>query len=447
MADDEFDAWVKMLPESKLELIDGQLIVGNSLTATKLLLKHILEGWGAAAALALIDRKLCWKALKIVYPTFESTNPEWASKVDYRPEDLSAGGQGQDCEHWWARRFLSSQLSRAINLSNSGHSFGHDFVMRLNENGFTPEISVCCNESLSNLYTWYLDGPAHLVIEIILPAHAAQDRKVKQHYYEIGEVPEYWIVDPEHHEIELLRLVNGQYKPQSIDAQGCYRPHNFPNLVFIPAKLWQSFSTKQLSTPSCFKIENHCPGKNTINWDKNGLGYGNLPFAPRVALEPVPILFAEFISWCPEAKIEGGENKLEVGDTRHFLGLALMTLGLIETVKLLPPQQWVAALNEIEQNELNDEANKAKWWQIVKEAATLLREKHGAKRLAVTGDLVRPQPLNYWSEITLVAYDLERNTYHEGSWALYQRFQENPCVHLADFNEIRIEDRNQLVEI
>jgi hypothetical protein len=57
----------------------------------------------------------------------------------------------------------------------------------------------------------------------------------------------------------------------------------------------------------------------------------------------------------------------------------------------------------------------AEWWKIAKEAAALLREQHGAKRLAVTGDLVRPQPLNFWSEMTLVAYDLSREAYTGGN--------------------------------
>lgn len=201
-------------------------------------------------------------------------------------------------------------------------------------------------------------------------------------------------------------------------------------------------------TLSIFEVEDY-QGKSNINTERKerkGLGYGSLPFAPRVALEPVPILFEEFISWCPEAKIEGSRDKLEVGDTCHFLGLSLMTLGMVETVKLLHPQQWVAALIETEVNELNDAARKAEWWKIAKQAAALLREKHGAKRLAVTGDLVRPQPLNFWSEITLVVYDLARDAYHDATWALYQRFEKNPSVHLAEPDDAEI-DHNELVEI
>ena len=36
-------------------------------------------------------------------------------------------------------------------------------------------------------------------------------------------------------------------------------------------------------------------------------------------------------------------------------------------------------------------------------AAALLRERFGAQRVAVIGDLVRPEPLGFWSELTLVA--------------------------------------------
>lgn len=39
--------------ESKLELIDGKLIVGNSIVGSRLLLRQILQGWGAEAAVAI----------------------------------------------------------------------------------------------------------------------------------------------------------------------------------------------------------------------------------------------------------------------------------------------------------------------------------------------------------------------------------------------------------
>ena len=58
---------------------------------------------------------------------------------------------------------------------------------------------------------------------------------------------------------------------------------------------------------------------------------------------------------------------------------------------------------------LQDAERKAAWWKVARRAAELLHEQFGIQRLAVIGDLVRDAPLNVWSEITLVAWDMPRD--------------------------------------
>jgi len=161
MTHDEFEQWWGRLPESKLELIDGKLIVGNSLSGSQLLFRMILEGWGAAAVVALVDRKLCWEALKVAYPDApistsekgEHTQAEaWASQFDYQPS-------------------LEVQLSKATSIGGCGQSIGPDFVMHLGNSGITPDILLSRGNPLNHIYNWYMEGPADLVIEVILPAH------------------------------------------------------------------------------------------------------------------------------------------------------------------------------------------------------------------------------------------------------------------------------------
>jgi hypothetical protein len=41
-------------PERKIELVDGRVLVGNSLDGSRLLLDHVLRGWGIDAAAALV---------------------------------------------------------------------------------------------------------------------------------------------------------------------------------------------------------------------------------------------------------------------------------------------------------------------------------------------------------------------------------------------------------
>lgn len=445
MTEDEFEEWWNGQPESKFELIEGKFIVGNSLIGSQLLFRMILEGWGAAPVVALVDRKLVWQALKVVYPDapIDSGDPTliqtWASQVNHQPADLSAGSKGKDGgQHYRTRDFLYWQLSEAINFCVDGNTIGPDFIMHLGNSGLTPDMLVYCGKPLNYIYNWYLQGPANLVIEVTLPTHTKQDREVKRHYYEAGGVPEYWIVDPQHQQIEFLRLKNGQYQPQHPDSEGRYCPHNIPNLVFWPEQLWPHCRTYDYDRLmlSIFDV-NPWPEKRfkkTQTADQEcGFNPNSVPTTFRVALEPMPISFQEFVSWCPRNKIEYVDDKIHILKMREIMGMFLMTLGMVETVKLLPPQQWVAALIEAQANELTeaDAAKKAEWWEVAKKAATFLREKYGARRLAVAEDLVAPQPLNYWSEITLVVYDLSREKRLDALGEWYTKYK-NPPIYFAD---------------
>ena len=56
---DAIDRYLDEAPEPKLELIDGQLIIGNSLAGSRYMLWELVSGWGADAALALAPLDLC----------------------------------------------------------------------------------------------------------------------------------------------------------------------------------------------------------------------------------------------------------------------------------------------------------------------------------------------------------------------------------------------------
>ena len=109
----------------------------------------------------------------------------------------------------------------------------------------------------------------------------------------------------------------------------------------------------------------------------------------------------------------------------------LMTFGLVESVKLLHPRFWVEALLVRRFAVQNNQEYKAQVWQIVNEAAKLLREQYGATRLGIIGDLVKPEPLNFWSEITLVAWDLPQEVARE-SYLAVSELSDSPKLHLLD---------------
>ncbi|BAZ16061.1 hypothetical protein NIES4071_79360 [Calothrix sp. NIES-4071] len=96
-----FDNFCDYGAEGKLELIDSQLIVGNSIVGSRLLLRHILQGWGAGAGVALAPLEKWVEALAAAYglENYQSSNIiESLDYLDsvikirelYQPENLIA---------------------------------------------------------------------------------------------------------------------------------------------------------------------------------------------------------------------------------------------------------------------------------------------------------------------------------------------------------------------
>lgn len=86
---DEYLAWS---PGSKIELVNGQLIVGDSLIHSRLLLSQILRGWGVEAVVALAPEFLWWEALSHTFaaPTVFNLNEldaaamrHWATQITF----------------------------------------------------------------------------------------------------------------------------------------------------------------------------------------------------------------------------------------------------------------------------------------------------------------------------------------------------------------------------
>ena len=73
------------------------------------------------------------------------------------------------------------------------------------------------------------------------------------------------------------------------------------------------------------------------------------------------------------------------------------------------------------------------WWEVARDAATLLRERFHFRKLAVIGDLVQPQPLGFWSRITIVVSDPRtKGLPFELYDALQNRFQDEPRINIVE---------------
>lgn len=101
--------------------------------------------------------------------------------------------------------------------------------------------------------------------------------------------------------------------------------------------------------------------------------------------------------------------------------MLLMTFGLNEAVRLRHPREWVEALGRRREAVASDRRRKADWWEVAREAARVMRREFQFGRIGVIGGLVRAEPLNYWSEVSLVVWrDVPGDT-----WArLWERLKE-----------------------
>lgn len=464
-----FESFSHHRPEGKLELIgfaaarqpyrcaiEGRLIVGNTIVGSRLLLRQILQGWRADAAIsasrnsegtAFASMEGWIEALRVSYnlPCLEEGQNIFAAldslesavaEVEYQPEDLVPGEGAVNYPydpHHGVRQYLSTSLYEVAE-DLGGRSFGRDFVMRLGENGFTPDLMFFKSKNLNELHSWYLAGPAELVIEVTSPGHEYCDRVARRDYYATSGVPEYWIVNPQRQHIEFLRLLGGQYERQLPDEDGWYRPSSVPGLAFHSSHLWDEENWYGgRAQPDLFVLEAEPQPFQRIEAIESEQ-WGSLPFAPHLGLDPTPIRFEEYISWCPRAKFEFFDGKPQISyrrGTKQVLGLLLMTFGLANAVRLLPPQAWIEALRQRLTLEQEDEQRKTHWWQLARQAASILRQRFGIQRVGVIGDLVSPQPLNYWSEIKLVVWNLDRQSDTEIYRALSAVSQE-PEIRVLD---------------
>ncbi len=85
-----------------------------------------------------------------------------------------------------------------------------------------------------------IHGAPDLVVEALSPGTAAIDRGRKMQAYARAVVPEYWVVDPDAHAIEVYHLEGGTYRLAGRAERGAWTPALFPGLVITVDTLWAS---------------------------------------------------------------------------------------------------------------------------------------------------------------------------------------------------------------
>ena len=406
-------------PEFRLELVDGQFLVGGTLEGSQWLFKEALIGWGLEAAIAFAPVEQWWEALRQAYNVSCNSQAEWLLwaeslpvSSEYRAECYPPLGSKYAGEHRWTRDYLRQALSLAIGQSGWGRCFGPNYGMQLAKDVLTPDIIVLSASQMAQdvVHDYYTEVAADLVIEITYPEQDAVDRQARKLLYEQAEVQHYWIVDPRQQQFEFWQWSSNGYQSGTLDSDGCYR--GVDGFSFSPEIFW--LNMKENPSPYTQTLPAFTSLSQTREWEfrkepGTELSYGSVPFAPTVGLVPQPISPEQFISWCPETKLEGGPFPLigggEIG-TRNAIAMLTMSLGLVETVKLMPGYEWVRVLRQVTREQQKDTERKSQWWQQARDIAQQLVAEHQVGGVGVIGALVSDEPLHRWSQIHLVLWDV-----------------------------------------
>lgn len=123
-----------------------------------------------------------------------------------------------------------------------GRVLGDPMIMRLIDvhSSRAPDILVLLEDRLDQLHKNEVVGPANLVIEVVSEGNPRTDYVDKRREYELGGVPEYWILNHKKKDALFLQLnEDGIYDEILPDDEGIYYSKSLPQFRFQVAVLWQ----------------------------------------------------------------------------------------------------------------------------------------------------------------------------------------------------------------
>ncbi len=107
-----------------------------------------------------------------------------------------------------------------------------------------PDVMIVCNKDIIKPNGIY--GAPDLVVEVLSPSTAKNDRGYKRDLYEKSGVKEYWIIDPNMRSIEAYLLSDGKYRLDGYyglfpDAYGITEKEREESKKELPVSLYGDF--------------------------------------------------------------------------------------------------------------------------------------------------------------------------------------------------------------
>ena len=153
--------------------------------------------------------------------------------------------------HQTVSKRLQHHLYTKIELAGLGAVFYAPIDVQLSDHDIVqPDLVVLLKSTKAHVTPTKINGAPDLLIEILSPSTADNDRHLKRRVYERSGVTEYWIVDPAEPSVTQLALRDAAYE----------------EIAHGPASAWQS----------CQKLWCPCP--------RFGDGRVSRPNAPRIPI-------------------------------------------------------------------------------------------------------------------------------------------------------------------
>ncbi|MEL6381961.1 MAG: hypothetical protein AAFQ89_05720 [Cyanobacteria bacterium J06626_18] len=101
----------------------------------------------------------------------------------------------------------------------------------------------------------------------------------------------------------------------------------------------------------------------------------------------------------------------------------------MEAVKLVAGYKWVRVLRRVTRRQQEDAQQREIWWQRARAIARQLYQEQGIGGVGIIGSLVKDMPLNRWSQIHLVLWDVPQGA---KIWQSWQIMPNDPPMNLTE---------------
>jgi Uma2 family endonuclease len=162
-----------------------------------------------------------------VEPVHETPSPEPSVTVTGRHQDI--------------RLYLTVLLKTFVEMTDAGMVRDAPYQVRLDdEHVYQPDIVFITNSSFDRMHETYVEGAPDVIVEVISPESAAQDRGEKFVTYESRGVREYWLIDPIRELANIYHLgPDDLYDDFRPDTTGRLRSRVLKGFVLDVNRLWR----------------------------------------------------------------------------------------------------------------------------------------------------------------------------------------------------------------